>query len=161
MVDSWFVCERFLKGITAIDKNLNVIGQMKSNRKITINGKTYIANKIPELRRKNIHYSRKLKCHYISLKMDYKGIVLRGYWIKMKGQQNWSLLISTDAKLSFVKAMEYYKNRWSIEVFFKDCKQNLGFGNLSIHRSGCPYCHHQHCIHELYGSSIEKEISRL
>lgn len=128
LADSWFICERFLRGVLAVDKNLNVIGQMKSNRKITINGRTYKADKIPELKRKNIHYSRKLKCHYISLKIDYKGIAMRGYWIRMKDQQNWNLLVSTNDKLGFTRVMEYYKNRWSIEVFFKDCKQNLGLG---------------------------------
>lgn len=51
---------------------------------------------------------------------------MRGYWIKMKGQNSWNLLISTNDKLTFVKAMTIYKNRWSIEVFFKDCKQCLG-----------------------------------
>ncbi len=126
LADSWFICERFLRGVHAIDEKLEVIGQMKTNRILNINGKSYKANQVPELKRKNIHYSKKLKCSYISLKISYKGIAMRGYWIKMKGQQNWSLLISTDDKLSFVKAMECYKNRWSIEVFFKDCKQNLG-----------------------------------
>lgn len=126
LADSWFICEQFLRAVHAIDEKLKVIGLMKTNRILTINGKSYKANKIPELKQKDIHYSKKLKCSYISLKVSYKGIAMRGYWIKMKGQTNWSLLISTDDKLSFIKAMECYKNRWSIEVFFKDCKQNLG-----------------------------------
>ena len=35
------------------------------------------------------------------------------------------MLISTDTDLTFSNAMKYYQIRWSIEVFFKDCKQNL------------------------------------
>src|SRR5680860_1273138 len=36
------------------------------------------------------------------------------------------MLITTDKKLGFIKAMKYYQIRWSIEVFFRDCKQNMG-----------------------------------
>ena len=31
-------------------------------------------------------------------------------------------------KLSFKKALEIYSIRWTIEVFFKECKQHLGLG---------------------------------
>ena len=67
-----------------------------------------------------------LKCHYISLVFTYKSIELKGFWVRMKGQDSWKLLISTDKKLSFITTMKYYQIRWSIEVFYKDCKQNLG-----------------------------------
>jgi RNAse (barnase) inhibitor barstar len=46
----------------------------------------------------------------------------------VKGQQNRSLLISTDRKTGFLKAMETYQLRWGIKVFFRDCKQNLALG---------------------------------
>ncbi len=35
------------------------------------------------------------------------------------------MLISKDTDLTFTNAMKYYQIRWSIEVFFKECKQNL------------------------------------
>ena len=37
-------------------------------------------------------------------------------------------LITTDTKLKFVKAIEIYSIRWSIEVFFKEAKQLFGLG---------------------------------
>jgi len=46
----------------------------------------------------------------------------------MNGQEYWKMLVSTDQKLTFTKAMDYYKVRWSIEVFFKDAKQSLNLG---------------------------------
>ena len=36
--------------------------------------------------------------------------------------------MSTDTELSFLKAMEIYSIRWSIEVFFKECKQYFNLG---------------------------------
>lgn len=126
LADSWFICEKFIGGVKKINSKLNVIGLMKTKRFVLIDGKKFNANKIPELKRKNISHSRKFKCSYISLKMEYKGIEMRGFWVKMNGQNNWSLLISTNDKLTSTKAMAIYKHRWSIEVFFKDCKQNLG-----------------------------------
>ncbi|MBZ0099040.1 MAG: transposase, partial [Taibaiella sp.] len=110
-------------------KGVGVIGLMKSNRKIAINGKTYMANTVPDIKRKLIKRSTKFKCRYIQINIVYQDIEMRGYWVQMKGQNTWKLLISTDRKLSFIKAMRYYQNRWSIEVFFKDCKQNLGLND--------------------------------
>lgn len=129
LADSWFICEKFITGIKNINKDLQVMGLMKTDRFVYINGKKYKASKVPELKRKYIKTSKKFKCQYISFEMEYKGIEMRGYWVKMNRQQNWNLLISTHKTLTFCTAMEYYKNRWSIEVFFKDCKQNLGLGS--------------------------------
>ncbi len=126
LADSWFICEKFIGGVKKINSKLNVIGLMKINRFILIDGKKFNANKIPELKRKNISRSRKFKCSYISLRMEYKGIEMRGFRVKMNGQNNWILLISTNNKLTFSKAMTIYKHRWSIELFFKECTKNLG-----------------------------------
>lgn len=129
LIDSWFTTEKFIDEIHKIKKNLFVIGLMKTNRIIVIEGNKHKANLIPELKRKKIKYCRKLKCHYIVLNINYKGIEMKAFWIKMKGQQTWKMLICSDQKLTFIKAMKYYQIRWSIEVFFKDCKQNLNLNS--------------------------------
>ena len=41
------------------------------------------------------------------------------------GSETWKMLVSTDTDITFTNAMKYYQIRWSIEVFFKECKQNL------------------------------------
>jgi len=45
-----------------------------------------------------------------------------------KNAKDWTILLTTDLSLSFVKAMELYQIRWSIEVLFKECKQYLRLG---------------------------------
>jgi hypothetical protein len=102
---------------------------MKTNRFIEIKGKKYKASAIADLKRKEIHYCKTFKCYYIVSEIIYKDIEMKGFWVRMKGQDSWKLLISTDKKLTFINTMKYYQIRWSIEVFFKDCKQNLGINN--------------------------------
>ncbi len=129
LADSWFISESFIGSIKTLSNKIDVIGLMKTNRLIEIEGRKYKASTISDLKRKQIHYCKSFKCQYIGLTMKYKGIEMKGFWVRMNGQDTWKLLISTDTKLTFIKAMKYYQIRWSIEVFFKDCKQNLGLNN--------------------------------
>ena len=133
LADSWFICEQFISEIQQIKSEketpIHVIGLMQTNRLVTVGKEKMLANKIPDVKQKLIKYSSKMKCYYIPLQVHYKGIKLKGFWIKMKNQNTWKLLICTDQKLSFIQAMKYYQIRWSIEVFFKECKQNLGLNS--------------------------------
>lgn len=129
LADSWFINEPFLNAIKSLGENIQTIGIMKTDRSIEINDQKYKARSIPEVKRKEIRYSKLFKCHYISFIFTYKGIEMKGFWVRMKGQNSWKLLISTDTKLTFIATMKYYQVRWSIEVFFKDCKQKLGLKN--------------------------------
>lgn len=128
LADSWFICETFLSSIQALT-DIDVIGLMKTNRIVELKGQKYKASSIPDLKRKEIRYCKAFKCHYISFDFTYKNIEMKGFWVRMKGQNSWKLLISTDKNLTFINTMKYYQIRWSIEVFFKDCKQNLGINN--------------------------------
>lgn len=126
LTDSWFVSEGFIANVLSM--NLDVIGLMKSNRCIQIGSKTYKLNKLPDLKRDKTVNCKMFKCQYIPLTVSYKGIDLKIFLVRMNGQSNWKVLITTDLKLSFVKTMKLYQIRWTIEVFFKDAKQHL---NLS------------------------------
>src|SRR5665647_3015902 len=75
-----------------------------------------------------IKASRKLKCKYLAVRIIYKDTPVKAFFVMMNGQSSWKLLITTDDTLSFIKAMKYYQIRWTIEVFFKETKQNLGLG---------------------------------
>ena len=37
-------------------------------------------------------------------------------------------MMTTNTELTFEQAYKIYSTRWSVEVFFKECKQNLGLG---------------------------------
>ena len=40
----------------------------------------------------------------------------------------WRVFITTDTELSFIRMIEIYQIRWTVEVFFKEAKQLLGLG---------------------------------
>lgn len=42
-------------------------------------------------------------------------------------RKDWALFLSTDASISSTKMLQVYALRWSIEVYFKEAKQHLGF----------------------------------
>lgn len=39
-------------------------------------------------------------------------------------------MMTTNTELTFEQAYKIYSTRWSVEVFFKECKQNLGLENV-------------------------------
>jgi hypothetical protein len=47
--------------------------------------------------------------------------------VRAQSTQTWVVFLCTDVKLGDAKILEVYALRWSIEVYFKEIKQNLGF----------------------------------
>jgi hypothetical protein len=43
------------------------------------------------------------------------------------GNESWVIFLCTDLKMSAARILEIYSLRWSIEVYFKEVKQNFGF----------------------------------
>jgi len=77
---------------------------------------------------KKVHSCRKYKSRYFTVEAYYRGTPVKLFYIKYMNAKDWTLLLTTDLSLSFVKAMELYQIRWSIEVLFKECKQYLRLG---------------------------------
>ena len=57
-----------------------------------------------------------------------KLIILR----ERKNSKTCTFLVSNNTGLDSVRILEYYKKRWSIEVFHRDCKQHLGMGEYQV-----------------------------
>jgi len=47
--------------------------------------------------------------------------------VRAHSANTWVVFLCTDEKLSDARILEVYSLRWSIEVYFKEIKQNLGF----------------------------------
>jgi hypothetical protein len=130
LCDSWFICEEFIKEIRKIRKGIiHVLGMCKMDRrKYLYNNKELTAKELLRKYRKQIKRCRKIKSHYIRLVVDYKGTKLQLFFTRQTKQKDWKLLITTDLALTYIKAVEIYQLRWSIEVFFKESKQYLQLG---------------------------------
>jgi len=133
LMDSWFVNDYMLKEIRNIRKGLlHVVGMCKMDkRKFEVNDKertsqTLIA--MNEYDSSKVHSSSKYRSRYITVVASYKGMPVKLFYIKYKNATKWTLLLTTNLSLSFVKAMELYQIRWSIEVLFRECKQSLRLG---------------------------------
>jgi hypothetical protein len=133
LMDSWFVTDFTLTEIRKIRKGImHVVGMCKMDkRKFEIDKKTYNSQtliKMNETKVGKVHVSRKFHSKYIVVVANYNGTPVKLFYIKYKNASKWTLLLTTDLSLSFVKAMELYQIRWSIEVMFKECKQYLRLG---------------------------------
>jgi hypothetical protein len=133
LMDSWFVNDFMLKEIRNIRKGmLHVVGMCKlDKRKFEVEGKernSATIIKMNENHSSKIHSCRKYQSRYFVVLANYKGVPVKLFYIKYKNATKWTILLTTDLSLSFVKAMELYQIRWSIEVLNKECKQYLRLG---------------------------------
>lgn len=132
LVDSWFVSENFIKSIRSIKNSmLHVLGMCRMDkRKYEIAGNHYSAKALIAKYGHTKRICRKLRMQYIKLCVKYKGTPITLFFVRQGYGEHtkWRLVVTTNTKLGFIKAIEIYQIRWSIEVYFRDCKQYLNFG---------------------------------
>lgn len=130
LTDSWFMCENMINEIRKIKKGaIHIISMCRMDkRQYTTNTGEFNA---ATLRKQNKHLTRRSKKHratYIELVVEYKGVKVKLFFIRISKRSKWRLLVTTNTSLDFTEIYELYANRWAIEVFFKECKQLLGLG---------------------------------
>ncbi|URZ01374.1 IS701 family transposase [Clostridium felsineum] len=145
LVDSWYTSENLING--SLLKGFNLIGALKSNRKISplgttmqikefakyINPATLDVVTIEGTEYRVYRYEGKVS------KFD-NAIALICYEVDENSFKDPVYLMSTDVELSNETIIKYYLKRWSIETNYKYLKTHLGFdeykvqGILSIER---------------------------
>lgn len=132
LTDTWFFCHKLLKEIIEIGRSVELVSMAKignAKYKILPNAKLLNPHEIIALyERKKGSSSRKYKARYIQFQAEYQNIRVKIFLIRFGTHGRWRMLVTTDLKINFVKIMEVYKIRWTIEVFFKECKQYLLLG---------------------------------
>ncbi len=138
LIDSWFFCHQILEKLSTL-KN----GTIKLVSMVKINNQKFFdckANKELHVRailkrhESDAKTCKKLKAKYIKVTSKYQGIRVNLFFVKMGRATNWHLLLTTNLNLNFIELIEVYQIRWSIEVFFKECKQYLNLGKC---KSSC------------------------
>lgn len=138
LIDSWFFCFEILEKLSTLKNGvIKLVSMVKINNQKFFDCKTNKEMPIKMILKryeKESKTCKSLKAKYIKVTCKYKGIRVNLFFVKMGRSQNWHLLLTTNLSLNFIDLMEVYQIRWSIEVFFKECKQYLNLGKC---KSSC------------------------
>lgn len=137
LVDSWYTSEKLING--CFIKGFNLIGALKSNRKISPLG---ITMQIKEFAK----YINPATLDVVTIKgTDYRvykyegkvskienALALICYEVDGDSFKDPVYLMSTDIELSSETIIKCYLNRWSIETNYKYFKSHLGFDEYKV-----------------------------
>ncbi len=127
LFDSWFTSISLIKKLLSINKSINIIGMYKYNSKLVIDGKELTIKQLRKYRSK-MKRSRSMNLYYFQYATEIDGLKVKVFITKRGVNGAWHTIISTNTNLTFIRTMEIYNIRWTIEVFFKEAKQLLGLG---------------------------------
>jgi predicted nucleic acid-binding Zn finger protein len=129
LMDSWFTCDAFIDAVLKVKKQtVHLIGMYKiAKTKFTYKGQKYTYSQIRNLLGK-AKRCRPLRLYFNEAIVSYNGKEIKLFFSKQGKNGKWKVLVCTNTLLSFVKMIEIYQIRWTIEVFFKESKQLLGLG---------------------------------
>lgn len=133
LMDSWFCFNSFIVKIVKRFK-IHVICQLKNlprTNRYLYNNKTYTLKALfttmakPKLRTvKKYQFQQAI----ITVAIPETKLKLKIVFVQKACKDTWYAFAATDVKLSAKDILEAYAQRWSIEVFFKNCKQYLNYG---------------------------------
>ena len=130
LTDSWFTCFELIRFISARRIKCHFLGMLKRGKTKYLfrDRELNFSEMLTILKRKKMQRNRKWNCHFYESAVAFKGIPVKIFYCKMGKTGVWHGLLTTDTKMTFDKAFEIYATRWTIEVFFKECKQYLRLG---------------------------------
>jgi len=131
LFDSWFAFNCFIARIKSIE--IDVICQLKNMPKANgyiYKGNQYSLKGLYALVKYNMRTVKKYgyKQTSICVGIPKTDLQMKIVFIHNDGELGWHAFSSTDISFPAKKILEYYSKRWSIEVFYKNCKQYLNFG---------------------------------
>ncbi len=141
LCDSWFTCPKIIDAFES--RGYHCIGALKTNRIIYPCGiKTSIENfaqnhiDINDVDLVTVNGKDYYVYRYEGSLNDIANAVVLMSWPvdAFKNPKALKAFICTDSSLDTQTILEYYCNRWCIEVFFKQEKNSLGFDKYQIHK---------------------------
>ena len=140
LADAWFGCKENI--LCCLDNGLIGIFHMKrGNLAYQYQGRSHTASQLyamvqrrMEPRNRRARYKTASLKVKLNLKTDDRQpdrwVDVRLVFsapVRASSTDTWVVFLCTDVTLSDTKILEVYALRWSIEVYFKEIKQNLGF----------------------------------
>ncbi len=138
LFDSWFTCPKVLDAYAL--QGYHCIGAIKTNRIIYPQGIHINISDFSQYIKKNdvdlvtVNNSKYWVYRYEGALNDIDNAVVIFSWPEDAFGVSKALkaFICTDVSLETITILEYYTNRWPIEVFFKQEKGHLGFNKYQI-----------------------------
>jgi len=138
--DEWYMCKELIEFLN--NRKLTWVSQAKTNRYIQIDEKwVSLASYAKTLqhalfKRINAEMEEKqYKWFYeTTTMMKNVGLVKIVVLKRRKNSKRSTFLVSNNLDLSGLQVLKYYKKRWCIEVFHRDCKQHLGLGEYQVRK---------------------------
>lgn len=106
------------------DLGLHTVAMVKRSKKVyyRFNGETMDMKTIFNTQKKRRGRSRYL----LSVLVDGKALPVKLVYVRNRNKRNdYLVLATTDTRLSEDEVIQLYGNQWSIEMYFKMCKQYL------------------------------------
>lgn len=132
--DTWFAKPAFLLSVFNIGYH-SVCNIPKGAKfwQVNHNGKVFLLEGLYRLLKNKKSFTvltvNGIKQRVASIIVTHKnGLELKLVFCKVSSQKNWIVFASTDIEQSDYETLKTYSKRWSIECFFKSCKQLLQFG---------------------------------
>ena len=138
--DEWYMSQEVTEFISS--RGLTWVSQAKSNRCIKVGeawvGLAAYARSLPAkaFTRVNAEVDEHRFTWFCEVAVvmknvgEVKLVVLR----PRKNSRKCTFLVSNTTSLPGMVVLEYYKKRWAIEVFHRDCKQHLGLGEYQLRK---------------------------
>jgi hypothetical protein len=138
--DEWYMCHELVEFISS--RGLTWVSQAKTNRCIQVGeewiGLARYSKAFPHTVFKRINAEVEEKRHKwfyeTTVVMKNVGLVKLVVLKQRKNSRKHTFLVSNTTSLHGMQILEYYKKRWAIEVFHRDCKQHLGLGEYQVRR---------------------------
>ena len=126
LVDSWFTCDALIKAV--VRHGVHLIGMYKiAKTKFLYHGMILSYSEINNRIIKSIR-CRFLGFYYKRADVMYGDIRLTLFFSRKGKRGDWKVFLTTDTTLNFIKLVEHYQVRWTVEIFNKEAKGLLNLG---------------------------------
>ena len=146
--DTWFGNKGNIR--TAIDLGITAIFMMKrGNLRYRFQGKEYTAQTLYGLikRRMKAGKGQRFRTFSLSVELNLSDASTPERWVpvtllfskpRRESKDSWCVILCTDTNYNAERILELYALRWSIEVYFKEVKQGMGWmkeqsGRYTVH----------------------------